>query len=106
MKDKVDEIPDVLRILRSEADCFQKTLNSPFLPILICRFNNSVCVGDNQVSSLKPDDFFFIHRIREHPDRSAARLEPFHRPIASENHGWIVSCIDVSEGSFPVVDDA
>src|ERR1700686_4292240 len=65
---------------------FQQALNSPLLAGFVCRFNDSVGVGDDHIAGIKLHRSLLRGRIRESgniptgaPPVSSVSIEPFRR---------------------------
>jgi hypothetical protein len=61
VEDRPDEMFSILSALSRPGGCrFQETLDSPLLARLVCRFNDSVGVGDDQVARIKLHEALLI----------------------------------------------
>lgn len=75
IEDRLDEIAGVFRIPRCTAGRFHHALNSPFLTILIYRFDESIREGNHQVTGIELNGTNPIFRISEQPNWRATGFE-------------------------------
>ena len=78
IEDQLDEIPGVLRALHFADRCFQQSMNSLFLPVLICGFDESVSEGEHQITGFELYRTLPIFRIGEQSNGWTAPFEAVH----------------------------
>ena len=75
---QTDEFSGALRALRSAGRCFHQSVNSPFLPVLICDFDESVSEGEHQITGFELYRTLPIFRIGEQSNGWTAPFEAVH----------------------------